>query len=207
MKKGISLCLMIDDQEMAGLETCLKSAAGSADEVIIVHEGTADEAAALAGEHKAQYFKLAWRSDFGAACNRALEQAAYSWAVCLEMDRELGKHLQVILDVTRILSDSGDIGECITYLQKNFNMVTPQALQAVTEPLAATGKANDAVCLLQEAFALSDGQDDYRRLLARILLLWQQYLLTGARQVFGALPGLTGKLKAVNRAAEELTLL
>ena len=80
---------MIARDEAANIVRCLNFVAPIADEMIVVDTGSTDETAALARECGAAVFPFAWRDDFAAAYNAALDQVTGDWVLCLDADEEL----------------------------------------------------------------------------------------------------------------------
>lgn len=84
----ISLCMIVRDEE-ATLARCLASAAGAADELLVVDTGSRDGTPDLARAWGARVVHRPWQDDFAAARNAALELAGGEWILCLDADEEL----------------------------------------------------------------------------------------------------------------------
>ena len=65
--------------------------------MIVVDTGSTDETAALARECGAAVFPFAWRDDFAAAYNAALDQVTGDWVLCLDADEELLPESRVLV--------------------------------------------------------------------------------------------------------------
>jgi tetratricopeptide (TPR) repeat protein len=84
----VSLCLIVRDEE-ANLPACLASAAGLADEVIVVDTGSSDRTREVAAAAGARVFEFAWVDDFAAARNECLRHASGDWIFWLDADDRL----------------------------------------------------------------------------------------------------------------------
>jgi tetratricopeptide (TPR) repeat protein len=81
----VSLCMIVKNEE-AGLPTCLASAAGLVDEIVIVDTGSTDRTCALAASYGARVYPFPWVDDFSAARNESLRHAAGDWIFWLDGD-------------------------------------------------------------------------------------------------------------------------
>ncbi len=84
----VSLCIIARDEE-TNLRRCLTSAAGAADEMIVVDTGSRDDTVAVAQELGARVEYFPWCNDFAAARNYGLDQATGEWVLVLDADDEL----------------------------------------------------------------------------------------------------------------------
>ncbi len=84
----LSFCMIARD-EAANIARCLNSVAPIADEMIVIDTGSTDETAALARARGAAVFPFAWRDDFAAAYNAALDRVTGDWVLCLDADEWL----------------------------------------------------------------------------------------------------------------------
>ena len=93
----LSLC-MIAKNAAADIQRSLESLRGQADEMIVVDTGSSDETPELARAFGAKVYAFAWRGDFAAAKNFALDKARGDWIVFLDADEwfgeETGKRLR-----------------------------------------------------------------------------------------------------------------
>jgi tetratricopeptide (TPR) repeat protein len=80
--------LIVKDEE-ANLPACLASAAGLADEVIVVDTGSSDRTREVAAAAGARVFEFAWVDDFAAARNECLRHASGDWIFWLDADDRL----------------------------------------------------------------------------------------------------------------------
>lgn len=80
----ISLCMIVKDEE-AVLARCLDSAAGIADEVIIVDTGSSDRTKEIAARY-GRALDYAWQDDFAAARNFSFAQATQDFILWLDAD-------------------------------------------------------------------------------------------------------------------------
>jgi tetratricopeptide (TPR) repeat protein len=85
---AISLCAIARDEERH-LSACLASAAGVADELVVVDTGSRDGTVELARAAGARVVEWPWRDDFAAARNRSLEEARGDWVLVLDADEAL----------------------------------------------------------------------------------------------------------------------
>lgn len=98
----LSLVMIMRDAA-AEIEACLASCAGAVDEMIICDTGSADASVKLArrflkgwlaepgARRRGKLISYAWRDDFAAARNFALEQAKGQWALLLDSDERLAE--------------------------------------------------------------------------------------------------------------------
>jgi tetratricopeptide (TPR) repeat protein len=84
----LSVCLIVKDEEKF-LGQCLASVRGLADQIVVIDTGSTDRTVAIAKEHGAEVHAFAWRDDFSAARNAALEHATGDWVLILDADEEL----------------------------------------------------------------------------------------------------------------------
>jgi GT2 family glycosyltransferase/tetratricopeptide (TPR) repeat protein len=84
----VSLCLIVKNEE-ANLPACLASAAGLADEVIVVDTGSTDRTKEVAAQHGARVFDFTWVDSFSAARNECLRHANGEWIFWLDADDRL----------------------------------------------------------------------------------------------------------------------
>ncbi|NMB53597.1 MAG: glycosyltransferase [Leptolinea sp.] len=84
----VSACLIVKD-EAQNLPRCLASLQGVVDEIIVVDTGSTDDSCRIAESFGARVHLFAWRNDFSAARNAALEQASGDWILSLDADEEL----------------------------------------------------------------------------------------------------------------------
>jgi tetratricopeptide (TPR) repeat protein len=82
---SVSLCMIVKN-ESEHLDACLASAAGLADELIVVDTGSADDTKEIARRHSARVFDFPWRDDFAAARNESIRHAKGDWILWLDAD-------------------------------------------------------------------------------------------------------------------------
>jgi glycosyltransferase involved in cell wall biosynthesis len=78
--------VLIAKNEARCLARCLKSVRAIADEIIVTDTGSTDGTVKIAGEYGAKISHFDWISDFAAARNFALAQAAGEWLLVLDAD-------------------------------------------------------------------------------------------------------------------------
>jgi tetratricopeptide (TPR) repeat protein len=84
----VSLCLIAKD-EAPNLPACLASAAGLADEVVVVDTGSTDATREVAARLGARVFDFPWCDSFAAARNEGLRHATGDWVFWLDADDRL----------------------------------------------------------------------------------------------------------------------
>lgn len=87
-RERVSLCMIVRD-EARSLARCLASAEPWAGELVVVDTGSTDDTVAIAEAHGARVIHVAWRDDFSAARNAALDAATRDWALVLDADETL----------------------------------------------------------------------------------------------------------------------
>lgn len=80
---------MIVKNEAAFLEGCLSSLRGQVDEIVIVDTGSDDETLQIAERFDCILLHEAWRHDFSAARNVALDNASSDWILYIDADERL----------------------------------------------------------------------------------------------------------------------
>ena len=109
----ISACVIVKNEEK-NIGRWLASMQACADELVVVDTGSTDRTQELAKAAGARLFSFAWRDDFAAAKNFALEQARGRWILFLDADeyftpetvthvRPLLRRMERRLDVAGIL--------------------------------------------------------------------------------------------------------
>jgi glycosyltransferase involved in cell wall biosynthesis len=84
----ISLCMIAKDEAEA-IGTCLKSAAGIADEIIVADTGSSDLTRTIVRGRGGRVLDFLWTDDFSAARNAALEEAKGDYILVLDGDEFL----------------------------------------------------------------------------------------------------------------------
>lgn len=87
-RHSVSLALIARDEERC-LARCLASARALVDEIVLVDTGSTDRTVEIARAHGAQVHTLAWRDDFAAARNAALDHTIGDWVLMLDADEWL----------------------------------------------------------------------------------------------------------------------
>ena len=84
----LSTALIVRDEERY-LADCLRSLRGLADEVVVVDTGSRDRTPEIARDGGAQLHDVAWRNDFAAARNAALDRCSGEWILYIDADERL----------------------------------------------------------------------------------------------------------------------
>ncbi len=82
---SISLCMIVKNEEEV-LGRCLDSAAGLADEIVIVDTGSTDRTKEIAARYTNKIFDFPWRDDFAAARNESFARASMDYCMWLDAD-------------------------------------------------------------------------------------------------------------------------
>ena len=90
MKKGISVCMIVKNEERS-LSRCLDSIKDIADEIIIVDTGSTDKTIEIAESFNARIYHFDWINDFSAARNESIKYANYNWIFLIDADEVLEK--------------------------------------------------------------------------------------------------------------------
>jgi tetratricopeptide (TPR) repeat protein len=90
MKQGISLCMIVKDEE-ADLAACLASVQNLISEIVIVDTGSRDRTKEIASSFKAKLIDYTWNDDFSAARNISLAVAECEWILVLDADERLDR--------------------------------------------------------------------------------------------------------------------
>jgi glycosyltransferase involved in cell wall biosynthesis len=80
---------MIVRNEARFLAGCLDSLAGLVDEIVVVDTGSTDHSPDIAAAHGARVHHHAWREDFSAARNEALDCAVGDWILYIDADERV----------------------------------------------------------------------------------------------------------------------
>ncbi len=108
----ISLCMIVKNEE-AVLARCLSSAAGIADEIIVVDTGSTDRTKEIAARFTDRIYEYPWHDDFAAARNFAFSKGTGDYLLWLDADDVIPEHQrEKLLDLKRRLS-ADDIGEMV----------------------------------------------------------------------------------------------
>ncbi len=94
--------IVITKNEEAAIERCLQSAAGIADEIVVVDSGSTDRTLEIAGEFGAKILQPGDWPGFGPQKQRAQDAASGEWILSLDADEWIEEDLlREILDVLR----------------------------------------------------------------------------------------------------------
>ena len=84
---------MIVKNEARCLARCLESVRGIVDEIVVADTGSTDGTQTIARQYGARVCDFAWRDDFAAARNYALEQTTGDWILVLDADEHASEAL------------------------------------------------------------------------------------------------------------------
>lgn len=105
----ISLCMIVRDEEDV-LARCLESAAGVADETILVDTGSADATKEIARRYTDKVYDFPWIDDFSAARNFSFSRAEMEYCMWLDADDVLeADDRSALLDLKRTLDPATDV--------------------------------------------------------------------------------------------------
>ena len=111
----VSLCMIVKNEEDV-LGRCLESAAGLADEIIIVDTGSTDKTREIAERFTNRVYDFTWIDDFAAARNYAFSLAEMDYCMWLDAD-------DVILEADRaafqVLKEELDPTVCVVMVKYN----------------------------------------------------------------------------------------
>ena len=131
MKKGISVCMIIKNEERS-LDQCLNSIKDIADEIIIVDTGSTDKSIEIAESFNARIYHFDWIDDFSAARNESIKYANYNWIFLIDADEVLDinskneilsldkNHKHPSLLQVRIVSETSDQNFNEPFLRNEF---------------------------------------------------------------------------------------
>lgn len=90
MQAGLTACLIVRDEERH-LPDCLDSlrACPAVEEICVLDTGSTDRTIEIASTAGARVQQWAWRDDFAAARNRALDMARSAWVLVIDADERL----------------------------------------------------------------------------------------------------------------------
>ncbi len=88
MGKLVSAAMIVRN-EARFLAGCLDSLAGLVDEIVVVDTGSTDHSPDIAAAHGARVHHHAWREDFSAARNEALDCAVGDWILYIDADERV----------------------------------------------------------------------------------------------------------------------
>jgi len=104
--KLVSAAMIVKNEERF-LAGCLDSLAGLIDEIVVVDTGSTDRSREIAAAHGARVHHHAWREDFSAARNEALDQAVGDWILYIDADERVRPY-----DRARLEQDLADPALC-----------------------------------------------------------------------------------------------
>lgn len=95
--------IIITMNEEERIETCLKSVAGIADEIIVLDSGSTDKTVEIIKKYTDQVFVTDWPG-YGPQKQRVLEKASGSWVLSIDADESLSPEL--IEEIPKVLEKS-----------------------------------------------------------------------------------------------------
>lgn len=111
----ISLCMITRNEEKF-LESCLNSAKGLVDEIVIVDTGSTDRTLEIAKKFTDKVFSVPWNDSFSGARNESLSHATKDWILVLDADETISKKDHALI---KKLIKEKDVGAFILE-QRNY---------------------------------------------------------------------------------------
>jgi glycosyltransferase involved in cell wall biosynthesis len=111
----VSATLIVRDEEKL-LGGCLESLRGVVDEIVVVDTGSADRTKQIARAHGVKVFDFAWRDDFSAARNFALDRAHGEWILYIDADERIRSYDRGALE--RELNDETLVACTVRFYQR-----------------------------------------------------------------------------------------
>ncbi|MWC27717.1 glycosyltransferase family 2 protein [Paenibacillus sp. MMS18-CY102] len=112
----ITLCLIVKNEEDV-LRRCLDSAAGIADEIVIVDTGSTDRTKAIAAAYTEAIYDFEWIEDFAAARNFAFSQATSAYILWLDAD-----DIFLEADRKKLLELKSSLSEEVDTVSMNYHL-------------------------------------------------------------------------------------
>lgn len=84
----VTVCMIVKDEE-ATIANALASAATITDDIVVADTGSNDDTVAIVKGFTRQLFRVAWRDDFAAARNDAMQYVKGDWVLWLDADEEV----------------------------------------------------------------------------------------------------------------------
>lgn len=94
----LSVCIIAKNEEK-NIGACLESLAPLGCEIVVVDTGSMDRTREVAARYTDRIFDFAWRDDFAAAKNFALQKATYPYVLFMDCDETLEPMTQTDIDV------------------------------------------------------------------------------------------------------------
>ena len=85
MAGGLTLAVMVRD-DAKKLDRCLASMQAFVDEIVVLDTGSVDDSIAVAKNHKAAVYEIAWPNNFSTALNVVLRHVQTTWTLRLDSD-------------------------------------------------------------------------------------------------------------------------
>jgi glycosyltransferase involved in cell wall biosynthesis len=119
----VSATLIVRDEE-SFLDGCLSSIRDLIDEIVVVDTGSRDRTREIALSHGANVFDYAWRDDFSAARNFALDQAHSDWILYIDADERIRSYDRSALG--RELNDQNLVACTLRFHQRTGYTAYPE---------------------------------------------------------------------------------
>lgn len=122
MEKGISLCIIVKNEEK-NLEKCLNSVKNLVNEIIILDTGSIDKTKEIAREFTGKLFDFKWNNNFSDARNFSISQASKEWILILDADEIISeKDHREIKNIIKESKTDAFVLKCRNYTH-NFGVV------------------------------------------------------------------------------------
>jgi len=93
----ISAVLIVKDEENH-IGACLRSMAGTVDEIIVADTGSGDRSREIAASHGARVVDYQWHDNFAAARNHAIDHATGDWILYIDADERMRPYDRRVLE-------------------------------------------------------------------------------------------------------------
>ncbi|MEM9596894.1 MAG: glycosyltransferase [Acidobacteriota bacterium] len=111
-RPSLAAALIVRDEERF-LDDCLASLQGVVDDIVVVDTGSRDRTCEIAEAAGARLFHFAWRDDFAAARNAALDACRSDWVLYIDADERVVGGADA--ELRRLLADPRRVGLTVRF--------------------------------------------------------------------------------------------